>query len=242
MNPVTPLHKKLFWLSLFAIAMGFLETSVVIYLRELYYPSGFKFPLQVIPEHIARVEIFREAATIFMLVGAAYLAGHSKTTRFAYFLIAFSIWDIFYYVFLYVFLAWPESLLTWDILFLIPFPWTGPVIAPCLVCVGLICLAWFILHFEAQGKAVKIHPMHWFLLISGCVIIICSFLSDYFSILHNQHTSASFLPSKEGLFTELKTYVPQQFNWFLFLSGLFISSVGTFLFAFQYSNLQTQKK
>ncbi|MBK6833902.1 MAG: hypothetical protein IPG89_06345 [Bacteroidetes bacterium] len=66
-----------------------------------------------------------------MLVGAGIIAGKTRLTRFAYFIIAFAIWDIFYYVFLYVLLQWPESLFTWDILFLVPVPWTGPVIAPC---------------------------------------------------------------------------------------------------------------
>ncbi len=96
--------KKFIWISLFAIAMGFLETSVVVYLRELYYPEGFTFPLVIIPNKIAVVEFWREIATIIMLVGAGIIAGKTRLTRFAYFIIAFAIWDIFYYVFLYVLL------------------------------------------------------------------------------------------------------------------------------------------
>lgn len=94
--------KTLIWISLFAIAMGFLETSVVVYLRELYYPRGFKFPLVIIPNKIAVVEFWREIATIVMLVGAGIIAGKTRLSRFAYFIIAFAIWDIFYYCF-YIF-------------------------------------------------------------------------------------------------------------------------------------------
>jgi hypothetical protein len=60
--------KKLIWISLFAIAMGFLETAVVIYLRLIYYPGGFEFPLKPIEPAIAKVEFMREMATVIMLV------------------------------------------------------------------------------------------------------------------------------------------------------------------------------
>ena len=73
--------------------MGFLETSVVVYLRELYYPKGFTFPLVIIPNKIAVVEFWREIATIVMLVGAGIIAGKTRLSRFAYFIIAFAIWD-----------------------------------------------------------------------------------------------------------------------------------------------------
>ncbi len=229
MIPKKTLVKTLFWLSLFAIAMGFLESSVVIYLRELYYPGGFNFPLHIIPSNIAMVEICREAATIIMLIGAGYLAGNTKLNRFAYFLIAFSVWDLFYYVFLYVFIQWPESLFTWDILFLIPFPWTGPVLAPCLVAIGLIAFAMAILNFNTTGTA-KVSSLQWTLLIGGCVIIIFSFLYDYFVEIQLSNNSASFLPSKEGLLNDLKNYVPKKFSWLIFFSGLLTSSTVAILF------------
>ena len=43
-NSHTILNKVLA-LTLFSIAMGLLEAVVVMYLRELYYPAGFAFPL-----------------------------------------------------------------------------------------------------------------------------------------------------------------------------------------------------
>ena len=92
--------KVLIWLTLFSIAMGFMETAIVVYLRELYYPKGFQFPLTVIPSNIALVEFLREAATLIMLIGIGIVAGKNKPQRFAFFIYCFAIWDIFYYVFL----------------------------------------------------------------------------------------------------------------------------------------------
>ena len=80
-----PLFKTIFWLSLFSIAMGFLETAVVVYLRKLYYPDGFHFPLAEIPHDIAAIEFLREGATIIMLLCAAVLAGKNSSHRFACF-------------------------------------------------------------------------------------------------------------------------------------------------------------
>jgi hypothetical protein len=228
----TSSNKTIIWLCIYAIAMGFLESSVVIYLRELYYPGGFQFPLQIIPTRIARVEIWREFATIIMLVGAAYLAGKTKLQRFAYFLIAFAVWDLFYYIFLYVFIQWPQSLLTWDILFLIPFPWTGPVIAPCLVAIGMTLFGILIIKF-GEKQEVKITYSQWILLLGGCLVIILSFLSDYLGMVSMQNRSASLLPN-DGLFNELKTYVPVKFDWFLFLTGFLSSCLGVVLFSLQH--------
>ena len=37
--------KIILWISLFSISMAFLESAIVIYLRRIYYPYGFDFPL-----------------------------------------------------------------------------------------------------------------------------------------------------------------------------------------------------
>lgn len=220
------LTKTLFWLTLFAIAMGFLESAVVIYLRELYYPGGFQFPLRIIPAHIANVELWRETATIIMLVGAGYFAGRDKLTRFACFLIAFAVWDLFYYIFLFVFIQWPESLFTWDILFLIPCPWTGPVIAPCLVATGMCFFGCSVLYFNQREKN-SVTRFQWLLLLGGAAVIIFSFVLDYLQITRN---NARLLPPADGLFTELRHYVPVRFNWWIFICGMLISCSGVFSF------------
>lgn len=69
----------IFWITFFAIGMAFVESSVVVYMRELYYPAGFDFPLRVIDNHIAITEILREAATLVMLLGVAVLASDRKS-------------------------------------------------------------------------------------------------------------------------------------------------------------------
>jgi hypothetical protein len=114
------MRNTIVWLTLFGISMGFLETSVVVYLREILYPNGFDFPLSMFPKHLALTEILREAATVIMLVAVGIFTGRTRTEKFGFFIFTFAVWDIFYYVFLKALLNWPESLLTWDILFLIP--------------------------------------------------------------------------------------------------------------------------
>lgn len=127
----------------YALAMALLEAAVVIYLRELYYPAGFLIrtasDISIIPPRILNVELWREAVTIIMLLAVAYLAYDSWKNKFLAFLFAFSVWDIAYYLFLYVFLRWPSSPSTLDIYFLIPRPWIGPVWFP-LVLFGIITI------------------------------------------------------------------------------------------------------
>src|SRR6185369_12911503 len=89
---------------------------------------------------LSQAEIIREAATIVMLMTVGWLAVHNWRARFGYLLIAFGVWDIFYYVFLRILTGWPRTLLDWDVLFLIPLPWWGPVIAPMVIAVLMI--AW----------------------------------------------------------------------------------------------------
>ena len=113
--------------------MGFMETAVVVYLRKIYYPDGFQFPLIPIDADIALVEFLREAATITMLLGIGILTGKTSSQKFAFFIYCFAIWDIFYYVFLKVLLDWPESRFTWDIIILIPEHWVGHEIDPCII-------------------------------------------------------------------------------------------------------------
>jgi len=118
-------------LALFAVAMAFVESAVVVYLRGLFYPEGFYGTLAAIPVFYYGTEVFREAATIVMLAAVALLAARRGWwERVAYFLFCFGVWDIFYYVWLYALLGWPPSLLTNDLLFLIPVPWVAPVAAP----------------------------------------------------------------------------------------------------------------
>jgi hypothetical protein len=164
--------------TLFAMAFAFVESSVVVYLRQIVYPEGFAFPLKPgITSQIA-VEISREFATIVMLIAVGMIAGKDRWQRFSYFLIAFGVRDIFFYVWLKVILNWPASLLDWDILFLIPIPWIGPVIAPVLVSLVMIAGGLLILRKgEAEGGFRASH-IAVLLALLGSAAILVSFMVD----------------------------------------------------------------
>jgi hypothetical protein len=163
---------------LYAVAMGYLEAAVVVSLHGLYYPGGFTFPLAPLPETAQMTEIAREAATIVMLGAVGALAGKRFLERFGWFLVAFGIWDIFYYVWLRVLLGWPAGLLDQDILFLIPSPWLGPVIAPVLVSIAMILIGAGITRRVERGG--NFHPgaAAWASAVSATALILFSFMSD----------------------------------------------------------------
>ena len=71
-------------LSIFGIAMGFLEAIVVIYVRQLYYPEGFEFPLKMLPEKMILVEWIREISTIVMLVIVGVISGRTFEQKFSF--------------------------------------------------------------------------------------------------------------------------------------------------------------
>ena len=218
---LTPIVKTILWLTVFSIAMGYLETSVVVYLRKIYYPEGFKFPLIPVTRDIATTEFFREAATIIMLIGAGVMSGKNSMQRFVFFLYSFAIWDIFYYVFLKVLLNWPDSLFTWDILFLIPVPWVGPVIAPCILSLSMIAFTFVIVYFQEKVERVHITFMEWILFIFGSITVVLSFMWDYIIYVSNYGADIGIwtLSCNKNMFDEVKNYVPQDFNWWLFGIG-----------------------
>ncbi len=226
------LRKTIFWVNIFAIAMGLFEAIVVIYLRELFYKDGFNFPLKTIPANIGKMEVFREAATIIMLVACGILAGTGKLQRFAYFVLAFAIWDLFYYIFLYLFIDWPESIFTWDILFLIPVPWVGPVWSPCLLCVIMILGSLYIISKTQINPQFRVKPLHWLMLIGGAVVCIVSFMWDYLMLKSSKSENWNIF-SKEDLFKEMETYVPQSFNSGLFFTGFFFMCASIVLSIYQ---------
>ncbi len=150
------IRRRLLPAVLYGLAMGYLEAAVVVYLRRLYYPAGFEFPLVAPPVGVALVELGRELATLVMLWAVAALAGRSGRERFAWFAFLFGVWDLVYYVTLRLVLGWPASLLTWDVLFMVPLLWTGPVLAPLLVSVSLVVTALLMLRQEARRVRVEL--------------------------------------------------------------------------------------
>ncbi len=162
----------------FAIAFAAVESAVVVYLRAFYYPEGFSLPLKILSRNHLWVELARELATMVMLASVAVLAGVNRWQKFAYFLIAFGVWDIFYYLWLKVMVNWPSSIFEWDILFLLPVPWIGPVIAPVLVSFFMILGGLAILREDQRAGVFR--PGGWAWLLSGAAsaLILYSFMRD----------------------------------------------------------------
>lgn len=173
------------WIAVFGIAFGFVESSVVVYLRSLYYPEGFAFPLKVMSEAHLLVEYIREAATLVMLAAVGIFAGAKRWERFGYFIVAFGVWDIFYYVWLKVLVDWPSGLLDSDILFLLPLPWVGPVIAPVLISLLMIICGSLIAIRFGKGGGFKPTPLSWSLCLTGVILVLYSFMKDTGSTLHD---------------------------------------------------------
>lgn len=225
-NLKSSLLKKLIWLILFSIAMGYLESAVVIYLRAIYYPDGFTFPLTPIDSTIAITEFFREVATLVMLVGIGILTGKSSAQRLGFFLLSFAIWDIFYYIFLYIILGWPSSLMTWDILFLVPVPWVGPVITPIVVSTLMIILSSCLVHFNK-----KLKRLEWLVFILGSLIVITSWVLDYWNFGTKKTINGAWtLSSKHGLFDSTNQYIPNSFNWYIFMVGILLIALAVFTY------------
>jgi len=178
------MYKKIFWVSLFSVTMGYFEAALVVYLRALYYPEGFIFPLKIPADFIIAVETGREAASVIMLVSVSCLAGKKFWERFAYFMLSFGIWDILYYVWLNVLLDWPSSIFEWDVLFLIPLPWIGPVIAPVSIAVLMIVFSIMMLHAFQKGTDFRPARPAYLLGITGTVPVLYSFLYDLDATLH----------------------------------------------------------
>ena len=201
-------------LFLFGISFGYVEAAVVVYLRAIYDPIRTRlhperaphdlFPL-ITPQQLAdagpenprrlAIELGREAATMVMLGSVALAVAGNLSQWTAAFVIVFGVWDITFYGFLKLMIHWPESLRTWDILFLIPLPWVGPVWAPMLVALSMIVCG--LISLRAGG--IRSRAPHWLGLLGGAVVIIIAFVWDFQNIM------------KGGM--------PNRFNWPLFLAG-----------------------
>jgi hypothetical protein len=214
-----PWRRTVLALVLFGTAFGYLEAAVVTYLRLLHEPArqrfhpgrapGELFPLLTLKQmqsagseqqQTLAVEIGREAATIVMLAAVALAVAENTGQWAAAFAIAFGTWDISFYIFLRVLLGWPASPFTWDILFLIPLPWVGPVLAPVLVSAAMIAAGIWHLWCEARGQPVRLGAGHWAGIGAGAVVIVISFAMDYPNIMAGG--------------------IPHPFNWSVFALGM----------------------
>ncbi len=225
--------------SIFGIAFGFLEGIVVVYLRAIYYPDGFRFPLTLLDPQMLKVEIVREFCTIIMLAIIGWILGKTKGERFSFFIFTFGVWDIFYYVTLKLLLNWPQKILEWDVLFLIPITWIGPVLAPVICSFGMILIALIYVYMQGKNYEVKFKPVQIILITLGVLIIIYTFIYDYLDLFnkHNFWSELSNIIEKKEFWNVIQSYVPQKFNWLLFFVGCFLVGVN-----YVYSLLKAKTK
>ena len=199
----------------YAVAMAYLESAIVVYLRRLYYPKGFDFPLVIIDIPTLLIEVGRETATMIMLATVAIAAGRTKVGKCAYFLYLFGVWDIFYYVWLKVFLDWPASLFTWDVLFLIPVPWVGPVLAPVTVALTMVGMALVLLRLEQRGPVRPAGKKVWLAQMVASLVVIVSFTMDV-------------VPRLPGNGALLAQWAPTYYRWWMLGLGQALA-IGTFI-------------
>lgn len=197
---------------IYAGAMAWVESAVVFYLRSMIdrvepYQAN---PLPIIGG-FALVELPREFATMVMLFAVGFLAGRTWRARIGYAVIAFGVWDIFYYVFLKMMCGWPHSLLDWDVLFLLPMPWWGPVLAPVLISLLMILWGTFASQFERSHSPSLSNWRVWILNLIGMALALYVFMADTIAAAHR------------GL-DAIRTVLPEKFNWPVFGVALVLMS------------------
>lgn len=193
---------------LFALAIAYVEAALVVDLTiALGRQVGVIFPL-VPPEGAGAllvIEVGRELATMVMLAAVGVLAGRTWVERLAWTAVAFGMWDIGYYGWLWVFTGWPPALDTWDLLFLVPVPWTGPVWAPLAVSVALVGFGLAAARRVREGGVVRLSPWHAAAGVGGGLLVIVSFTIDA------PRMAAGGLP--------------EAFAWPIFLAGLGLAGI-----------------
>jgi hypothetical protein len=170
----------------FAVAMAYLESAVVVYLQKaLEITPDTLFPLRgsEVAGNLAAIEVGREFATLVMLVAIGCLVGRGWVDRLAWTAVAFGVWDVFYYVWLWVFLGWPHSPNSWDVLFLIPVPWAGPVWAPVMVSGCLIGFGVAAARRVSRGSMPRVGAVRVLGAIGGGLLVVGSFTANAPSLM-----------------------------------------------------------
>jgi hypothetical protein len=184
---------------IFGVAFGYIEAAVVVYLRAIFHPDGFVFPLVnfgVGPlwRRLLLTEVGREAATIALISTGAWLFGRGRQERFAYFMVVFAVWDIFYYVWLKVLINWPVSIMDWDILFLIPVSWASPVLAPVLISLTLLVFAAVILYRSSVARPIKVTLIDGLGFFLAAVVVVISFCIGGLHVTEADYQSYFYWP------------------------------------------------
>jgi hypothetical protein len=200
---------------LYALAMAWVESAVVFYMRSMI---DRLVPYQANPLPIAGgfgfAETMREAATLVMLLTVGALAGRTWRSRLGYTLLAFGIWDIAYYLWLVPLTNWPTSFGDWDILFLIPLPWWGPVWAPMSIAALMIAFGATVARHDSPERPLWPGLASTRAAVLGGLLALYVFMAD----------TLRLVLSGGGL-TQLRDLLPQWFNWPLFIAALALMAV-----------------
>ena len=206
------------WVVIFAIAFSWVESSVVVYLREIYFEGSFYFPIvlewkdgKLLVDNLMRIEFGREIATILMLVAVGCAAGRHALQRFCFFMIAFGVWDIFYYIWLWVMVRWPESLMTWDLLFFVPLPWVGPVITPVLIALAMAIAGSLVIYYDETHGIRQWRWFDWAVEMTCALLMIIAFCWDWKNIMQ-----IADIGERNG--------IPVVFAWWLYLPAFLFAA------------------
>lgn len=170
--------RKLPFIALFAIAMANAEAAAVSYLRELYGIEDLVRDLPAAADRFTAIEIGREVATMVMLLSVGLIAGRKLQDRLGAFVFAFGVWDIAYYVWLAIFAGFPHSPLDWDVLFLIPLPWWGPVLAPALIAAVMAVGGAAAVYGADRGVSWRLSRTNAAIAAAGIAIVLYTFMAD----------------------------------------------------------------
>lgn len=207
-----------------AVALGYIEAAIVVYLREIlapirqrHFPIAAREPLPLLSarhlteadrdglKRLLAVEVAREPAPLIVLAVCAWGFARRRGGRAGLFLVGFAVWDILYYASLKALVGWPDSLATWDILYLIPAPWVAPVWAP--LAVSLTMLAAGLAAFLRAGSAAPVRRSFaaWLAVLAGAGLVLASFFTRT---------------------AEAYGAVPSRYDWPLFLAGWAFAAIG----------------
>jgi hypothetical protein len=204
--------------------MAQVEASVVIHLRSIYYPANPLeiFPLMLLTHRDLAIELVRELATVMMILSVALLTARGFVRIFATFVYVFGLWDLFYYLWLKIMIGWPVSWFEWDVLFLIPWPWLGPWLAPAMIALLFVVWGGWVL---TTPREIQFTHNTALLFMVGTLLALVAFLLP----------AAPLLLEGEEAF---RGYQPDDFRWGIFIPGYVLMVISLWCIA---SNCSTCK-
>jgi hypothetical protein len=191
--------------------MAYVEAASVSYLRQIYRIEDIVRDLPREADRFTAIEVGREAATIAMLLAVGVVAGRALQARIGCFVLAFGAWDIAYYGWLALIEGWPRSPFDWDVLFLIPLPWWGPVLAPAAIA-AVMCVGGAAAVVQSdRGHSWRLTRANAIATAAGMAIVLYAFMAD----------AIAALPDGTQAVNDVR---PSDFQWEIFLAGFVLMS------------------